>query len=452
METDINVMVAGAGISGICATNLLLDSGMKVLLYDQNENLNIDDISTKLFEPSSVVFKIGQLDRQDIKGIGHCIISPGISLETEFVQMLLASGVQIYSEIELGYKASKGKLFAITGTNGKTTTTSLLGEIVRSVNQETFVVGNIGLPYTSMALHTTENSATVLEVSSFQLETIVDFRPHVCSILNITQDHLNRHHTMANYTKIKESITKNQTQDDYCILNYDCEVLRAFASDRNLKSKVVFFSSTQMLEDGYFLDGDYICRVVSGIVKTLLNVNELELLGRHNYENVMAAIAMAECAGIPMERILEVCRHFKAVEHRIEFVRERLGVRYYNDSKGTNPDAALQAVRAMRGPILLIGGGYDKQGSFDEWVESFHGRVKQLVLIGQTRERIAECAKKHGFTNIINAEDMEEAVKVCASYAQSGDVCLLSPACASWDMFTNYEQRGRVFKECVMNL
>jgi UDP-N-acetylmuramoylalanine--D-glutamate ligase len=383
-----------------------------------------------------------------------CIISPGISLETPFVQMIDEARIPIWGEIQLAFQCAKGRLAAITGTNGKTTTTALTGEIMKSKFEDVYVVGNIGIPYTQVALQTEDNSVTVAEVSSFQLETIMDFRPDVSAILNITPDHLNRHHTMENYIAIKESITLNQTAKDICVLNYDDPVLREFGSPENerRKSRVIFFSSRQQLAEGYYLEGDMICYAHNGRVSEIVDTRELNLLGRHNYENVMAAIAISSSMGVSIDRIRRVVKEFKAVEHRIEFVLERSGVRYYNDSKGTNPDAAIQAVRAMPGPTLLIAGGYDKESQYDEWIESFGDKVKYLVLIGQTRDKIAECAKAHGFTEIMYAEDMSEAVRVCASYANMGDNVLLSPACASWGMFKNYEERGRIFKECVRNL
>ena len=449
-------MVAGLGKSGISAAKLLLDVGSEVFLYDGNTQLDVENIIEKLHveDRSKITTKTGELLAEDLAGIHLCVISPGIDLETPFVKVINEAKVPIWSEIELGYAIAKGELIAITGTNGKTTTTALTGAIMKKFNSNSFTVGNIGIPYTDVALATTEKSITVLEASSFQLETIIKFRPHVSAILNITPDHLNRHHTMKNYARIKEDITLNQSKDDFCILNYEDEVLRKFGTDGECPATAVFFSSAQKLENGFYLDGDMIYHAIDGKSEAILNIQDVNLLGRHNYENIMAAIAMADCMKVPMDVILEVCKEFKAVEHRIEFVAEQYGVKYYNDSKGTNPDAAIQAVKAMPGPILLIAGGYDKKSTYDEWIESFNGNVRYLVLMGQTRDAIAECAKKHGFPNknIIYAESMEEAVKVCASYAEPGDDVLLSPACASWGMFDNYEQRGNIFKQCVRNL
>ncbi len=452
MSQSQKVLVAGTGLSGISAAKLLLDMGGEVVLYDSNPDLDPEELKHKFDEDAKITIVFGELKRTDLLGVEMCVISPGIPLEAPFVAVLDEAKIPIWSEIQLAYQCAKGKMAAITGTNGKTTTTALTGEIMKAHYESVFVVGNIGIPYTQVAMETEDDSVTVAEVSSFQLETIMDFRPNVSAILNITPDHLNRHHTMECYIAVKESITSNQTEEDTCVLNYDDKVLREFGQSEELKPKVIFFSSRQKLDDGYYLDGDIIYYAKNKKAEAVLDVKELNLLGRHNYENVMAAIAISRAMGVPMETIVKVAKEFKAVEHRIEFVLERSGVKYYNDSKGTNPDAAIQAIRAMPGPTLLIAGGYDKQSTYDEWIEAFDGKVKYLVLIGQTRDKIAECAKAHGFYDIMYAEDMSEAVRVCASYANMGDNVLLSPACASWGMFKNYEERGRIFKECVRNL
>ena len=444
------VLVAGTGISGIAAAKLLLKKGGEVVLYDGNANLDEKKLKENFDEDAKVTVVLGELTRTDLLGVELSIISPGISLEAPFVQVLDEAEIPIWSEIQLAHHCAKGKLAAITGTNGKTTTTALTGEIMKAHYESVFVVGNIGMPYTEHALETTDDSVTVAEVSSFQLETIMDFHPNVSAILNITPDHLDRHKTMECYIEVKEGIAKNQGEEDTCVLNYDDAVLREFGQD--LKPKVIFFSSRHTLDEGLYLDGETIVWKEGSKVTEIINVNELKLLGRHNHENVMAAVAISSKMGVPMDTIRKVLREFKAVEHRIEFVTERFGVKYYNDSKGTNPDAAMQAIKAMPGPTLLIAGGYDKHSEFDEWIESFDGKVRYLVLIGQTRDKIADCAKKHGFTDIMYAEDLLEAVQVCASYANIGDNVLLSPACASWGMFKNFEERGEKFKEYVRSL
>ena len=447
------VLVAGTGKSGIAAAKLLLAMGGEVVLYDGNDKLDPEKIKENFEEDAKVTIVLGELTRPDLLGVELSIISPGIPLDAPFVPVLDEAKIPIWSEIQLAYHVAKGKLIAITGTNGKTTTTALTGAIMKTFFDEVFVVGNIGIPYTDVALDTTDKSVTVAEVSSFQLETIMDFHPNVSAILNITPDHLNRHGTMENYIEVKERVAVNQTEDDCIVLNYDDKVLREFGEKKDLKPKVIFFSSTQTLKEGMYLDGDMMIYAHDGKKEDVLNVKtDMQLLGKHNYENVMAAVAMSIRMGVPMESIRKAVKEFKAVEHRIEFVLERSGVRYYNDSKGTNPDAAIQAIRAMPGPTVLIAGGYDKHSEYDEWIEEFGDKVKYLVLIGQTRDKIAECARAHGFTDIMYAEDMAEAVRVCAAYANAGDNVLLSPACASWGMFDNYEQRGEIFKECVRNL
>lgn len=452
MNQSQKVLVAGTGLSGTAAARLVLDRGGEVVLYDGNASLKEEEIKAKFDKEAKVSVVLGEIKRSDLLGVELCIISPGIPLDSPFVAVVDDAKIPILGEIELAYQCSLGRLAAITGTNGKTTTTALTGEILKAKYEETFVVGNIGDPYTSRVLEMTEDSVTVAEVSSFQLETIMDFRPDVSAILNITPDHLNRHGTMENYIRIKECITLNQSEDDSVVLNYDDPVLREFGQDPELKPKVTWFSSREKLADGFCMSGDNIVYCQKGRETILVNVRDMKLLGRHNYENVMAAAAIGLLMGVALADIGRVAENFNPVEHRIEFVRERTGVRYYNDSKGTNLDAAIQALRAMPGPTLLIAGGYDKNSEYDDWVSEFEGKVRYLVLIGQTRDKIAECAKKHGFTEIMYAEDMQEAVQVCAVYADIGDYVLLSPACASWGMFKDYEERGRVFKECVMAL
>ena len=309
------------------------------------------------------------------------------------------------------------------------------------------VVGNIGIPYTSVAANTTEDTVTVAEISSFQLETTHEFAPEVTAILNITPDHLNRHHTMEAYIAAKENIAKNQTEEDTCVLNYEDAVTRQFGE--TLKAKVLYFSSQRILEEGIYLDGEKIVLSLNGEKTEICTVNELNILGTHNHENAMAAAAMAAAYGVPVEIIRKTLKEFQGVEHRIEFVAEKDGVVYYNDSKGTNPDAAIKGIQAMNRPTILIGGGYDKQSDFHEWIQSFDGKVRYLVLIGATKEQIQKEAAECGFHDCILKDTFEEALDTCVELARPGDAVLLSPACASWGMFPNYEVRGEEFKKYV---
>ena len=444
------VLVVGSGISGIGAVEALNRAGAEAILFDSNEKLTTQEVAAKLPEGVKAQIVIGTLPAEDEKRVELVVLSPGVPTDTEFVEGFRNRGIRIWGEIELAYELGRGRVIGITGTNGKTTTTTLVGEIMSAFCEDVDVVGNIGNPYTLTALDATDTTVTVAEISSFQLETIEQFKPDVSAILNITPDHLNRHHTMDNYVAVKEAITRNQTKEQVCVLNYENEYTRAFGD--NCPARVVWFSSVRKLEEGFYQEGEEIYQASDGKITHIMNIHDMNLVGTCNVENVMAAIAITRAMGVPMETILSVVRRFKAVEHRIEFVATKKGVDYYNDSKGTNPDAAIQGIKAMSKPTILIGGGYDKQSEYDEWIEAFDGKVKCFVLIGQTREKIAECAKKHGIDNIILADTFEEALDICTKNVVSGDAVLLSPACASWGMFPNYEVRGKMFKEYVNKL
>lgn len=443
------VLVFGSGISGVGAVKLLEKHGADVVLYDGNVNLDLEKLKNNLGEGCKAEIILGELPEEVMDELDLVVLSPGVPTDLPVVNAMRDKGVAIIGEVELAYQFGKGDVLAITGTNGKTTTTTLLGQIMRDYHGDVFVVGNIGNPYTIAADEMTENSVAVAEMSSFQLETIVTFRPNVSAILNYTPDHLNRHHTMEAYIEAKENIAKNQTENDFCILNYEDEIMRAFSE--KLNCQVLFFSSQHKLEKGIYLeDGNIIYKNPEEVV--VCNVNELQILGTHNYENVMAAVCMAAVYGVPMDSIRKTIKAFSGVEHRIEYVTEKKGVAYYNDSKGTNPDAAIKGIQAMNRRTVLIGGGYDKDSEYTEWINSFDGKVKKLILIGATREKIAADAEKCGFHDYVFADTFEEAVLLAADTAEAGEAVLLSPACASWGMFPNYEVRGEKFKEIVNSL
>lgn len=440
------VLVFGSGISGIGAVRLLEQVGKQVILYDGNTSLDSAKLLEQLGEDTKAEIILGELAESVIETLELVVMSPGVPTDLPIVNHMRDMGIPIWGEIELAYTYGKGDVLAITGTNGKTTTTALLGEIMKHYKDSVYVVGNIGNPYTEVALEMGEDSVAVAEVSSFQLETIHAFHPCVSAILNITPDHLNRHHTMEGYIAAKEEIAKNQTEKDTCVLNYEDDVTRKFGE--NLRAGVLYFSSQRKLEKGIYLEeGNIIYKAAEE--QLICHVDELQLLGTHNYENVMAAVAMAMAYGVPVEVIRETVKSFAGVAHRIEYVCEKNGVAYYNDSKGTNPDAAIKGIQAMNRKTLLIGGGYDKDSEYEEWIEAFDGKVKYLVLLGQTKEKIATAARRVGFDKILFAETLEEAVQTCAKLAEPGEAVLLSPACASWGMFTNYEERGDKFKEIV---
>lgn len=454
---DKRVIVVGTGKSGIGSAVLLEKNGALPVIYDGNEKTDIEAVRASLREKlgreTAAVIYIGGFPEEITDGIELAVLSPGVPVDADFVVYMKEQGIHIWGEIELAYHFAKGRVLAITGTNGKTTTTSLVGQIMQEYYESVYIVGNIGNPYTDAAPLMREDTVSVAEISSFQLETIEDFHPQVSAILNITPDHLNRHHTMENYAAAKEAVTMNQTGEDFCVLNYENAYTRAFG-DR-CPAQVVYFSSAQRLRDGLYYEGEEIYLAIDGVSQPLLNVKtDMNLVGVCNIENVMAAIGVSMSAGVPMENILAAIRRFVAVEHRIEYVAAKRGVVYYNDSKATNTDAAIQGIRAMDRPTVLIGGGYDKGSDYDDWICAFDGKVKKLVLIGQTREKIAECAVKCGFPkrDILFADTFEAALDICVREAAAGDAVLLSPACASWGMFSNYEVRGWQFKDYVNQL
>lgn len=449
---DKKFLVFGTGISGIAAAELLQKEKIDFVVYEGNETQTEEEIRSKSAALAKAPVYLGPFPDELCARIHVAVLSPGVPADLPAVKRMEEAGVQIWGEIELAYVFSKGRVLAVTGTNGKTTTTTLLGEIMRNAYGDVQVVGNIGIPYTRIAPVIKKDTVVVAEISSFQLETVHTFCPEVSAILNITPDHLNRHHTMEAYIEAKERIALNQTKEQTCVLNYEDNILREFGERLNIN--VLFFSSLRKLEKGIYLDGDDICFADGNTVSKVCSTKELAIFGRHNYENVMAAAAMALSFGVAMEKIHEVLVRFQAVAHRIEYVAEKRGVRFYNDSKGTNPDAAIQAVRAMQQPTLLIGGGYDKGSEYKEWIRAFEGKVKKLVLLGQTKDKIAQTACELGFNkeDIILVESLKEAVEACYTNAKSGDAVLLSPACASWGMFQNYEERGNLFKEMVNKL
>ncbi|MGI6063203.1 UDP-N-acetylmuramoyl-L-alanine--D-glutamate ligase [Blautia sp.] len=444
------VLVFGSGKSGIGAAELLGKVGACPIIYDGNADLDKEAVIHKLPDIKNLEVYAGVLPREVQETLDLVVLSPGVPTDLPMVKSFYQQGLPVWGEVELAYRTGKGRVLAITGTNGKTTTTALLGKIMSDAEKSVFVVGNIGTPYTSKALEMKNDSVTVAEISSFQLETVEKFAPEVSAILNITEDHLNRHHTMEEYIRVKELIVKNQKPENVCVLNYEDPVLREFG--KNIVPKTFYFSSERSLDRGIYLDGDQIVLKTEKEEIPLVKTGDLKLPGKHNYENVMAASAMAYYAGVPVESIRRSICQFTAVEHRIEYVTEKDGVVYYNDSKGTNPDAAIKGIQAMDRPTWLIAGGYDKESCYDEWLNSFNGKVRSLVLIGQTKEKIRDAAERLDVCPCILCEDLEEAVKLCAENAQPGEAVLLSPACASWGQFDNYEQRGDMFKKFVNSL
>ncbi len=440
------ILVVGAGKSGIASSKLLKTRGEEVTLYDGNKELDTE----KLKQDTGVERVIlSGLTTAIAKEFDLAVFSPGIPLDCPDALIIKDAGVRIIGEIELGYLCGKGSICAITGTNGKTTTTALTGELLKNAFDDVRVVGNIGNPFTGNVSDTKDTTIMVAEISSFQLETVEEFAPKAAAILNITPDHLNRHHTMEAYIAAKERIAINA---ETVVLNYDDDVLRDFGEKISDKKNVIWFSSAKKIDTGYYLEDGVIKCSADGVITDIINVSEMNIIGTHNHENAMAAIALSFSMGADVSAIQRGLRSFVAVAHRIEFAGEKNGVKYYDDSKATNTDAAIKGICAMSGLTYLIGGGYDKGGSFKDWIECFDGRVKKLLLIGVTKDRIKEEAEDLGFTDTISFETMEEAFDYAAENAVAGENVLLSPACASWDMFKSYEQRGDIFKELVRKL
>lgn len=445
-----NVLVIGLGKSGIAALQAMLKLGAVVSVQDSKPAEEIDPQLLAFLEGRSVTCYFGK-NPEDMSVFDILILSPGVSPDLDFIQEAQKKGAEIIGELEIAYRISRGNFVAITGTNGKTTTTTLVGEIFKKAKKKTYVVGNIGVAVISKVLSAEEDSWMITETSSFQLETTRYFKPVVSAILNLTPDHMDRHKTMENYGKAKAKIFENQDESQHLIINYDDKT--CFALSEGCRAKVVPFSRREILDFGAFVeDGILVIKNEQGEKIPLCRAEELQIPGTHNLENALAAAATAYFAGIEPEAIREGLKEFQGVEHRIEYCGEVDGVRFVNDSKGTNPDASIKAVEAIKGGIVLIAGGYDKGSSYEELIRSFDGKVKHMVLLGKTAPKIKEAAEKLGFRNSVIVKDMEECVKEGFRLAEPGDTVLLSPACASWDMYTSFEQRGKHFKNCVERL
>ena len=444
-----NILVVGMGKSGGAVLKAAVDHGARVSIQDAKGREDMDPDLLEMLDQSGIRSYFGRVP-DDMSEFDMLILSPGVPLDLPFIEEARSAGVEIIGELELAYGIARGNFVGITGTNGKTTTTTLVGEIFKKAGRRTSVVGNIGVPVISAAEVSSDDSWLVTEVSSFQLESVAQFRPRVSAILNLTPDHMDRHKTMENYGHAKARIFMNQTPDQYCVINHDDKITMALSKD--CPARVVPFSRKEILGFGAFVE-EGVLVVRDDEKKTYLcEAKELQIPGTHNLENALAAAAIAYFAGVDYEVIADTLKTFKGVEHRIEPCGEMDGVRFYNDSKGTNPDAAIKALTALEKKIILIAGGYDKKADFSEFVSNFRGRVKHAMLMGETADNIARTAHEQGFDDTTICRDMAECVEKAWQLAESGDVILLSPACASWDMYRSFEKRGEDFKECVQRL
>ena len=445
------VLVVGMARSGVAAAQLLRASGAEVTVNDSKTEEELGQ-QLKPLEGLQVERRFGCGAMELLEGKDCLVISPGIPDTAPFVVRAKEMGIYVIGELELAAQLSRGTLVSVTGTNGKTTTVSLLGEIFANSGKVTHVVGNIGYPFSLASLISRKEDVIVCEVSSFQMETADTFHPHVALLTNITEDHLNRHGTMEVYTALKMRMFRNQTASDYAVFNADDPGLAGL--DKQVKSKVLFFSRKHEVKEGAFVrDGQIILRM-DGSEKRICTPEEVYIPGPHNLENALGAVCVAAAMNVPIPVIRHSLKTFRGVEHRIETVRELDGVEYINDSKGTNVDSTIKAVQTMSQPTVIILGGYDKHTSFDplsrEIVNS--PMIRHAVLIGETAGLIRHSLERAGFDSMTYAGSMREAVETARKLADKGWSVLLSPACASFDMFKDYEERGRVFKQIVNEL
>lgn len=441
------VLVIGAGLSGQAAVRKLQSLGAEVFLTDSQSIEKLEGIEEIGLDPEHLL--LGQVP--EFLGINPelIILSPGVSPKLSLVQEGISQNVTVWSEVELAMHDCPALCVGVTGTNGKTTTTTLIGELAKLTGRPTVVAGNIGVALSSQANGLGDNSIVVAELSSFQLEFVDKLRVHIGVLLNLTPDHLDRHGTLEKYLEAKAQIFKNQAPTDLAILNWDDPLVRKLGSE--LKSRVIYFSPTTFLQDGISLWHDQIvyAEKEKRTMIPIISPKDLQLRGSHNLENVMAAAAAARAFGLSWTEISEGLARFKGVEHRQEVVGSFDGILFINDSKGTNTDAATKALLAFDEPLVLLAGGKNKGLDFHEFMKIVKKKVKSLVLVGQAAEEMAQAAQDEGVQRIIRVKTFEEGVEKAISEAIPGDVVLLSPACTSWDMFKNYEQRGELFKELV---
>jgi UDP-N-acetylmuramoylalanine--D-glutamate ligase len=445
------VLVVGLGRSGVAAAFFLQERGAKVTVSDAKSDIQLQSEISALLD-RGVSIETGRHGERTFRDQDLIVVSPGVPSDQPQLQHARTLGIPVIGEVELAFRFLQGKVLAITGSNGKTTTTSLVGEILaeagKKSGKKTLVGGNIGTPVITLAGRSSPDSLVVLEISSFQLETIEQFRPWIAAILNITPDHLDRHHTFQAYADAKARIFENQQAGDFAVLNADDPACVALKS--KVKASLLWFSRKQAVENGAYLKGEDIVFRQNGKEQVILTRSDIHLKGAHNLENVLAAVAMGIVAGCAPEQIRKAVSEFRAVEHRLELVTTINGVAFYNDSKATNVDATVKALESFPGNIHIILGGKDKGSDYTELTPLLRERARRAYLIGAAAEKIA--TQIQGATPLERSGTLERAVRQAFEAAKPGDVVLLAPACASFDQFENYEQRGRIFKELVMAL
>lgn len=443
------ILVLGAGLSGIGVAHTLAKLGANVTLNDY-KLIEFDVSESKKFEEDHIRVITGQQDFILLEGVDRVVVSPGISLEIPIISEAKKRHIPVVGEVEIAYEVSKAPILGVTGTNGKTTTTSLLAAVLREAQWDVYVGGNIGYSLSEQALAVPETGVLVAELSSYQLESIDKFRTKGAILLNVTPDHLLRHKTMERYQAAKENIFINQELGDWTVLNIDAPLVAGMAE--RVKGKVLSISQTRTVTDGaYFEDGTCYASL-HGATVPVITTKDIHIPGAHNIENILSVIALTYALGVKVEDIYRAIAKFHGVEHRLERIRTLDGVTYYNDSKATNTDSTIKALESFTEPLILIAGGKDKMTDLDEMMALVKTNVKELILIGEAAQRFAEAAVKAGVAHIHRCESMEEAVLLSARIAEEGDVVLLSPACASFDWYARFEDRGDHFRRLVERL
>lgn len=444
-----NILVLGAGSSGIGAAWVLAQLHANVVLNDY-KSVEFESSTRKKLDDAGVTIITGRQDNSLLNGVDRIVISPGIALSIPIVQEAFNRHIEVVSEVELAYDVCKSPILGVTGTNGKTTTTTLLTQVMESTRLPIKVGGNIGDSLSEAAFNMPEGGYLIAELSSYQLETIKSFCPLGAIVLNVTPDHLARHKTMENYAAAKARIFMNQNAENFVVLNDDDPIVRAMK--KGAHSKILSISQHHKVECGAYFEGNTCYAVLDGNVISVIDTEQIHIKGAHNIENILSVIALTYALGVDVERIKRTIENFHGVEHRLERVTTIHDVTFYNDSKATNTDSVVKALDAFDKPVILLAGGHDKMTPLEDFMNVVKENTKEVIFMGEAAERFESVATKVGVTNIHRAQSMKEAVELGYKLAEPSDIVLLSPACSSFDWYSCFEERGDDFKKCVKEL